>query len=314
MKTKLHVRALSALVLAALILTGCGGGNPFRLIFPRIFVEVDKEGFPTVAGISPAMLSFFGVDPSLLKIDPATVGKLTDSNLQHIELLFRNDGLYWWANGKALVPLTWDDASFDNTKDLINRFVKLDEVTSGIVNNVLLPVVRSMEQNIIIRFPRKDGEAEIPLREMGGPLPAPGAAVDPSLIGGLRLTFDDAGMPSVAGVSFSEIEKLAGADLSAAKLPLDTVQQMKDAGIQHATIRTTPEGIKIWANDKSLPTLRWSEETLINTADTLASLELIEPALGAAIKQILPYLNRADIDLVLKFPTGGAAPIPEPAR
>lgn len=46
MKTKLHVRALSALVLAALILTGCGGGNPFRLIFPRIFVEVDKEGFP----------------------------------------------------------------------------------------------------------------------------------------------------------------------------------------------------------------------------------------------------------------------------
>ncbi|GIV85091.1 MAG: hypothetical protein KatS3mg052_2098 [Candidatus Roseilinea sp.] len=314
MKTKLHARALSALVLAALILTGCGGGAPLRLVFPRIFVEVDKEGFPTIAGISPAVLSFFGLDPNQFKIDPATVGKLTDSNLQHVELLFRNDGLYWWANGKALVPLTWDDASFDNTKDVINRFVKLDESTRGVLNNVLLPVARSMEQNIIIRFPRKDGEAEIPLRDMGGPLPQPGAAVDPSLIGGLRLTFDDAGTPSVAGVSFSEIEKLAGADLSAAKLPLDTVQQMKDVGIQHVTIRTTSEGIKIWTNDKLLPTLRWSEETLTNTADTLASLELIEPALGAVIKQFLPYLNRADIDLVLKFPTGGAAPIPEPAR
>ncbi|MFC1466492.1 MAG: hypothetical protein ACFLMY_16745 [Candidatus Brachytrichaceae bacterium NZ_4S206] len=314
MKTKLHVRALSAIVLASLILTGCGGGGPFRLVFPRIFVEVDKEGFPTVAGISPVMLGFFGVDPNQFKIDPATVSKLTDSNLQHVELLFRNDGLYWWANGKALVPLTWDDASFDNTKDLINRFVKLDEATSGILNNVLLPAARSMEQNVIIRFPIKDGQAEIPLREMGGPLPEPGATVDPSLIGGLRLTFDDAGVPSVAGVSFSEIEKLAGADLSSAKLPPDTIQQMKDAGIQHVTLRTTPEGIKIWTNDKLLPTLRWSEETLTNTADTLAGLELIEPALGTVIKQFLPYLNRADVDIVLRFPTGGAAPIPEPAR
>ncbi|MCS6847643.1 MAG: hypothetical protein RMN52_08015 [Anaerolineae bacterium] len=314
MKTKLHVRALSALVLASLALTGCGGGGPFRLVFPRIFVEVDKEGFPTVAGINPGMLRFFGVDPNQFKLDPATVSKLTDSNLQHVELLFRNDGLYWWANGKALVPLTWDDASFDNTKDLVTRFVKLDEATSGVLNNVLLPAARSMEQNVIIRFPIKDGQAEIPLREMGGPLPEPGAAVDPSLIGGLRLTFDDAGIPSIAGVSFSEIEKLAGADLSSAKLPPDTVQQMKDAGIQHVTIRTTPEGIKVWSNDKPLPTLRWSEETLTNTADTLASLELIEPALGTVIKQFLPYLNRADVDLVLKFPTGGAAPIPEPAR
>ncbi|MCS7055754.1 MAG: hypothetical protein NZM18_06210 [Thermoflexales bacterium] len=312
MRTRLHVRALSALVLAALILTGCGA--PFQLVFPRIFIEVDKEGFPTVAGISPGMLAFFGLDPNQFKIDPVTVGKLTDSNLQHVELLFRNDGLYWWANGKALVPLTWDDASFDNTKDLITRFLGLDEATSGILNNVLLPLARSMEQNIIIRFPIKDGQAEIPLREMGGPLPAPGTTVDPSLIGGLRLTFDDAGVPSIAGVSFDEIGRLAGADLSAAKLPPDTIRQVQGIGIQHVTLRTTPEGIKIWTNDKPLPTLRWSEETLANTADTLASLELIEPALGAAIKQFVPYLNRADVDVVLKFPTGGAAPIPEPAR
>ncbi len=314
MKTKLHLRALSALVLASLILTGCGAGGPFRLVFPRIYVDVDKEGFPTVAGISPQMLSFFGVDPNQLKLDPTTVGKLTNSNLQHVELLFRNDGLYWWANGKSLVPLTWDDSSFDNTKDLIIRVANLDEATSGILSNVLLPAARSMEQNVIIRFPIKDGEAEIPLRPMGGPLPEPGAMVDPSLIGGVRLTFDDVGVPSIAGVSFSEIEKLAGADLSSAKLPPNTVQQMKDLGVQHVTIRTTPEGIKIWSNDRLLPTLRWSEETLTNTADTLASLELIEPALGTVIKQFLPYLNRADVDLVLRFPTGGAAPIPEPAR
>jgi len=314
MRTNLRVRALSAVVLAMLILTGCGGGAPLRLVFPRIHVDVDKEGFPTIAGIGPGMLSFFGVDPNQLKIDPATVQQLTDSNLQHVELLFRNDGLYWWANGKSLVPLTWSDESFDNTKDVIGTFIQMDEATRGILNNVLLPIARSLEQNVVIRFPIKDGQAEIPVRPMGGALPEPGAMVDPSMIGGLRLTFDDAGAPSIAGVSVAEIAKLAGADLSAAQLPPDTIQQLQKAGIQHVTMRTTPEGIKIWANDKPLPTLRWSEETLTNTADTLASLQLIEPTLGAVIKQFLPYLNRADVGLVLKFPTGGAAPIPEPVQ
>lgn len=312
--TASRIRVLSAAIVAALVLAGCGApGSPFRLVFPRIFVDVDKEGFPTVAGISPFMLSLFGVDTNLLKIDPATVAQLTDSNLQHVELLFRSDGLYWWANGKPLVPLTWDDQSFENTKTLITQFVPMDVPTQGLLNNVLLPAARSMEQNVVVRFPRKDGEAEIPVREMGGLLPEPGSAVDSSVVGGLRLTFDDAGVPSVAGVSFAEIEKLLGADLSAAMLPPDTVNQLKSAGIQHITLRTTPEGIKVWTNDKTLPTLRWSPDTLNNTADTVASLKLIEPALGTVVKQFVPYLNQVNMNLVLKFPTGGAAPIPEPA-
>jgi hypothetical protein len=41
---------------------------------------------------------------------------------------------------------------------------------------------------------------------------------------------------------------------------------------------------------------------------------LIDPALNGALKQFVPYLNRADLDVVLRFPIGSAAPIPEPPR
>jgi hypothetical protein len=315
MKTCLRARAVSTLAIVALLLTGCGAGSPFRLVIPRIYVEVDAQGALNIAGfINPGMLSFFGADPNLLKIDAATVGQLTNANVQHIELLFRNDGLYWWLNGQPLVPLTWDSAAFDNARDLLFGFAGLDETTRGLLANIALPLLLSLEQNVVIRFPLKAGEAPIPERSMDGALPQPGASVDASLIAGLRLSFDDAGVPAVAGVSFAEIARLANVDLSAANLPPDTVQQFKRIGIQHITLRTTPEGVKLWSNGQPLPTLRWSEETLNNTADALTRLRLIDPALNGALKQFMPYLNRADVDVVLRFPTGGAAPIPEPAR
>jgi hypothetical protein len=308
----LRKAALSAIVFAALVLTGCGSGGPLNFVFPRIEISVDKEGFPSVAGLSPLALGLFGMDPNQFKIDPATVSQLTDSNLQHLELLFRKDGLYWWANGKPLMPLVWDDQSFDNTKDLIMKFSVFDESAIGILNNVLLPAARSMEQNVVVRFPRKDGEAEIPVREMGGSVPTPGEAASPALIAGARLTFDDSGVPSIAGVSTKEIQDAFGADLSAATLPADTVQQLMKAGVQHITIRTTPEGIKLWANDKPLPTLRWSGDTLNSTAETIGNLKLIDPAIATVVKQFLPFANTLDVNLVLRFPTGGAAAIPEP--
>jgi len=315
MKTRLHARALSALAIAALILTGCGAGGPFRLVIPRIYVDVDAQGALNIAGfINPGTLSFFGADPNLLKIDAATVGQLTNANVQHIELLFRNDGLYWWLNGQPLVPLTWDGAAFDNARDLLFGFAGLDETTRGLLANVALPILLSLEQDVVIRFPLKAGESPIAERALDGALPQPGAAVDAAMIAGLRLTFDDAGVPAVAGVSFTEISRLAGVDLSAATLPPETVQQLKQIGIQHITLRTAPDGIKLWSNDRALPTLRWSEETLNNTADALTRLRLIDPALNGALKQFVPYLNRADLDVVLRFPIGSAAPIPEPPR
>jgi hypothetical protein len=304
-------RLLLALV-AALLLVGCGSqDSQFRIVLPRIIVDIDQDGNPSVAGISPIALSVFGIDPNQFRLPKDTVDQLVDSNLQHAELLFRNDGLYWWANGKPLVPLTWDDQSFGTTTDLLNKFVKLDPTASGLMNNVLLPGARASEQNIVIRFPLKAGESAIPIREMGGPVPEPGQPVDPGAVVRLHLSFNEQGEPSFRDVPIKELGTLFGADLSAASLPPDVVKQLTDAGIQHITIRTTPEGIKLWSNDQPLPTLRWGEDTLNSTAETVASLKLIDPAIAAVVKQFVPYLNTVDANLVLRFPTT-AAPIPLP--
>ncbi len=311
-----HAHALSALVLAALVLAGCGGsggGGPLTVVLPRIEVNIDADGTPTVAGISPAVLGFLGVDVNQFRVlDKATVAQLTESNVQHIELLFRQDGLYWWANAKPLIPLVWDDASFNNVTQLIPKFVTtMDEAQKGALTNIFLPAARRLELNLIVRLPLKAGEAAIAARDMGGALPAAGAPVTPSTIAKLHIGFDAEGIPSVVGMSVKELGAILGSDTSAVAIPKDTVNQMVVAGIQHITLRTTPEGIKLWTNDQPLPTLRWSDETLKSTGDVVGGLKMLDPAVAGLVQQFLPFANTLDVNLVLRFPTNGAViPLP----
>ena len=121
-------RVLPALVLSSLLLTACGpaGGGPVTIVLPRIIVDVAPDGTPSVGSVNPMLLQLAGLDPSQFKLSPATVKQLTDSNVQHVELLFRQDGLYWWVNSKSLIPLVWDDASFNNVTQLIPKFLTMD--------------------------------------------------------------------------------------------------------------------------------------------------------------------------------------------
>jgi predicted small lipoprotein YifL len=307
------LRIFSALVLATLLLAGCGGGGPLTVVLPRIEVNFDADGNPTIAGINPMLLTMFGVPVEQLpRLDKATVAQITDSNIQHAELVFRQDGLYWWVNSKALIPLVWDDASFNNVTQLIPKFVQMDEAQKGALANVFLPAARRLELNVLIRFPLKSGAAEVPVREMRAALPVAGAPTTPSTVARLHISFDPEGTPSIVGVSLKEIGQIIGADTSSVAIPKDTVNQMVAAGIQHVTVRTTPEGVKMWTNDQPLPTLRWSDETLKSTAEVVGGLTMLPPALAELIAKFLPAINTLDINLVLKFPTNGAAPIPLP--
>jgi hypothetical protein len=95
-------------------------------------------------------------------------------------------------------------------------------------------------------------------------------------------------------------------------IPPETMEQLKNAGIQHITIRTTPEGLRIWTNDKPLPTVRWSEETLKSTANVASGLSMVDPNVATLINQFVPFANTLDVNIVLQFPTNGAPAIPLP--
>lgn len=163
----------------------------------------------------------------------------------------------------------------------------------------------------MLKFPTPPGQAEVPLRSEGTQFPSGSAQAQTSAVAGLRLTFDQDGVPSISGVSFKEIGSVLGADLSAAYLPRDLVQQLIAAEVQHITLKTTPEGIKLWVNADEITTLRWNDDTLNNTAEALGSLQLLDPAIGAAVKQFVPLVDQLDARVVLRFPTT-ASPIPEP--
>ncbi len=292
-----------ALLLALLLLTLTGCGGDFRLALPPITIDVDTEGYVSVWGIPLRSFS-----PAAQVLDPTTVRQLSDANIQHLEASWRPEGIFLWGNGKPLTPIVWDRSAFDNTINLARRLGAISEQTVPLVNTGV-EIMRVLQTSVIVRLPMKSGASPVPLRDPAAPLPTAGSPAPRLLIAGLRLTFDESGTPAIENVSLRELERLG---VSGLELPPQTIQQLKDAGIQHITIRTTSEGIRIWVNADPLPTFRWSAETLDNTAQFIAALPLLDPALRDVLRILLPQVNTADVNIVLRFPTGGAAPIPEP--
>ncbi|MFN3705565.1 MAG: hypothetical protein ACK4WM_06205 [Thermoflexales bacterium] len=298
-----HLSRKFALLLACAMLALTGCSSDFRLALPPISVEIDADGYPSVWGIPLRELI-----PSSRVFDANTVRQLSDADIQHIEASWRPEGVFLWGNGKPLTPIVWDRSAFDNTLRLARRLGAIDEEAVPLVNTAV-EILRALQASIIVRLPLKSGVSPIPPRDPGAPLPAAGSSSPTILVVGLRVTFDDNGMPSVDNVSLRDLESLG---LSGLNLPRDTIQQLQRAGIQHLTLRTTPEGIRLWVNADPLPTFRWSKEMLDNTAQFVAALPILDPGLREVLRVVLPLANSTDVHIVLRFPTGGAAAIPEP--
>ena len=103
-----------------LLLAGCGkpvepptsstppSGEIFQIALPRIVIDVDSEGNPSVLGLSPAVLKGLGVDLAGMQVPPATVEQMTKANVQHIEIASVGDRLVLLANGKPMPHLGWN--------------------------------------------------------------------------------------------------------------------------------------------------------------------------------------------------------------
>ena len=73
------------LLVLVLLLAGCGkpvtppepsttpGGEVFQVALPRIVIDVDKDGNPSVLGLGPAVLKGMGVDLAGMQVPVSTV-------------------------------------------------------------------------------------------------------------------------------------------------------------------------------------------------------------------------------------------------
>lgn len=301
----------------AILLAGCGpaaqpttasapprSAEPFMLALPRLVINVDKAGNLSLLGLSPAM---FGMD---VRFPQPFLDTLIAADIQHLEVRTASVGLLLFVNGKPMPHIGWDDEALVQAADVAG--VMLGQDLS--VAKKLLPLLRRLGLDIVVRLPRKDGAAEIPLLS-----PEEAARVAPKAVEGpptailkLDAKIDEQGLPSAFDLTAAD---LASLNLNLAPLlDQDTLARIKSANLQHLYIRTQPGGLFFYANGKPLPHIVWDSQFLTNAVELYGRLEPASPYLPL-LKESAPGLDRADIDILLMLPTAAGAPaVPLPSR
>ncbi len=304
---------LAALLVVTMLLVGCGSAaqpaaqkaaEPFMLALPRIVVNVDAAGNPSILGLSPAL---FGMDA---RFPQPLLDTLIAANVQHLEARILARGLVIYVNSKPLPHIGWDDEALAQGADLAQVMMGQD---LGTVKK-LLPIVRRLGLDVVVRLPKKTGTADIPLitLEEGAKIVPETAAGPATAIIKLDAKIDDKGMPGIFDVTAKDLSAL-GVEVPPV-LDADTLKRLQGANIQHLLIRSKPGGLFIYVNGKPLPHLVWDSRFLTNAAELFGQLMPDSPY-GPLVTEIAPGLDRADIDvLVLLPPAAGAKTLPLPER
>lgn len=307
---------LAALLVATVLLVGCGAAaqpaattppkaaEPFMLALPRIIVTVDAAGNPSVLGLSPAL---FGMEA---RFPQPLLDSLVAANIQHLEVRILGSGLVFFVNGKPLPHIGWDDEALTQGADLAQAMMGQDLSTA----KKLLPIVRRLGLDVIVRLPKKGGAADIPLISLEeGVKVAPQVSTEPATaVIKLDAKIDDQGIPSIFDLTAKDLAALGMAAPSV--LDADTLKRLQSANIQHLLIRSRPGGLFFYVNGKPLPHLVWDSRFLTNAAELFGQMMPDSPY-RALITEIAPGMDRADIDVLVLLPFAAGAPaVPLPQR
>ncbi|MCL5999781.1 MAG: hypothetical protein M1546_27515 [Chloroflexi bacterium] len=312
-------------VVIALLVTACTGEptklvqqeGDFAIALPRIVIEIDKDGVPAVAGISAEVLrtvSFNQFDPSILRMPTEYVDWLTRANLQHFEIVHKEDGLFLFANGKPLPHIGWSSESFANTGEVVNQLGVLNPAYGSMVK-MALPFVQRIGVDVAFKFPLQEGATPIAFADPSSMMMLTAEQTEtPVAMARVHIKYSDDGVPSIMNVSSRDLGQAIGYDLRMLELTPDMVNWIKGTGIQHITMHTTSDGVLLWVNDKLLPSVVWSDEYLKNSVDLFGQLYYTtDPNLLKALQVLMPALSKVDAEAVLRFPVAeGATPISVP--
>jgi sulfur carrier protein ThiS len=307
---------LVLLTIAGLILAGCGpavipqntqteSGEQFVLALPQLVIDFDAAGNPSIMGMDLAAAgAMIGQDLSGMSLNNMYVApgiKLVDSlmaaNVQTIELRQTGDGVAVLVNGKPLPHIAWTDESLQQMTDVAAMF----NVQGLDLLKKVLPIVRRLGVNVVLRLPPAPGAEVIPLTDPNIPLPTPQADDGPdSIVAHMEVKYDGQGVPSILGISARDLQTM-GLNLPLALAP-SVIQALQANNIKTMELRSKPDGIFVYANDVALPNLSWDNTMLLNAADLYGQMNPTSPYV-AAVKQFLPAINNVNIDLLLHFPT-----------
>lgn len=115
----------------------------------------------------------------------------------------------------------------------------------------------------------------------------------------LTIDFDSEGAASLGGVPLASFGALLPAGLADLKLDKATVDQLTAANIQHIQVTTVPSGLLVMVNGEPIPSMRWTDEQLANLGEVV---ELLGPAVPAAVRAVLPIITDVGVGVALRFP------------
>ena len=164
-------RLLLLLVVFAVVLAGCGGqgvepatgpttstGELFQIALPRLVIDIDAEGNPSILGISPALLSAFGVDVSGFRLPKTLVDQFVKAGVQHLEIASVGDRLMLFADGMPLAHLGWTP---DSLTRLLGTMQTLEMPNADMIQRVL-PLITRLGLDVVLRFPARSQHGRNP--------------------------------------------------------------------------------------------------------------------------------------------------------
>lgn len=310
--------AWASLLVVALLLTACGtamqpsapakteSGEAFLLALPRLVVDFDASGTPSAFGLKLDEVGrLLGQDLSSVRLNRFYTDWMTAANIQHIEMRQTGDGLALLVNGVPLPHIAWTDQSLQRAADVA---AALNLQGMDVVRE-LLPMVRRLGLDVVLRFPLQPGARAIPLAEPSlAVAPAKPEQTAPTAVIRFEVKYDGRGVPAILGLSAQDLRAL-GLDLPLALAP-DAIRTLQGSNIQYVQIRTKPDGMYVYVNGEPLPNLVWDNTLLVNAANLYAQMNPGSPFVELA-RQVVPSLDNLDMDILLHFPRApDVAPIP----
>ncbi len=279
-----------------------------QINLPRLVVEYDQNGVPSLFGVKAAMLQpFVPFNLQVLNMRPDYIAWFQRSNLQHIEIVYNREGMFLYANGKPLPHLAWNEESVKNLGEVATM---LNWQNAAIIQRVL-PILQRFGMDVVLQFPVSEGVERIPYRTPGTPSSSPTAKVEPSAVIHLAIEYREDGLPTLLGLTSRDLSRLTGADLRFTELPESTIAYLKSVNMQHVQLQTRPDGIRLFVNGMALPYLAYNEEELNNVVDLYKQLFPAQAEFGELLRQVLMMIQRADVDVAVQFPVRqGAQRIP----
>jgi hypothetical protein len=312
------------LTIAGLVLAGCGpavmpaaappleDGEQFVVALPRLVIPFDANGTPSLEGLPVEQIAKslgYPLDLSAYRIDPAVVNWMTQSGIQNIELRQTGSGLALLANGKLMPSVSYKNGALGTSAGLLRMLGPQNEQLATVLQK-LTPIAERLGLSLVVKFPTKDGAAEIPLADdsvvMATPVPSDGPA---SAIMQFEVKYDDQGVPSIMGISARDLAAM-GISAPLALHPY-YVQQAQANNIQYLQFRSKGDGLHLYLNGVELPGVVWDKNSLDNTLEAAQQLYGTLPIDWNLIKQMVPLLSNTDVSILVHLPVAaGATEIP----